>query len=42
LFRVRLPMVAIDPPRIIERRQTERRGFPAALVRSTLPQGSHT
>jgi len=42
LFRVRLPMVAADPPRIIERRQTERRRFPAALVRSSLPQGSHT
>lgn len=46
LFRVRLPMVPADPPRIgdppriIERRQMERRQFPAALVRST--QGSHT
>jgi signal transduction histidine kinase len=37
LFRVRLPMVAADPPKVIERRQMERRRFQAAPVRSTLP-----
>jgi signal transduction histidine kinase len=42
LFQVRLPIVAAEPPRIIERRQMERRRFPPSLVRSSVPQGSHT
>ena len=37
LFRVRLPIVAAEPPRIIERRKMERRRFPAAVGRSTVP-----
>ena len=31
LFQVRLPMVAAEPPRIIERRHMERRRFPASV-----------
>jgi len=42
LFQVRLPIVAAEPPRIIERRQMERRRFPASVVPSTVPQGSYT
>ncbi len=42
LFQVRLPIVAAEPPRIIERRQVERRRFPSPLVPPLLPQGSHT
>ena len=42
LFQVRLPIVAAEPPRIIERRHVERRRFPASVVRSTVPQGSYT
>ena len=42
LFQVRLPMVAAEPPRIIERRHAERRRFPASVVGSTVAQDSYT
>jgi signal transduction histidine kinase len=42
LFQVRLPMIAAESPRIIERRHAERRLFPASVVASIVPQGSYT
>jgi signal transduction histidine kinase len=42
LFQVRLPIVAADPPRILERRQVERRRFPAAVVHKGLQERSYT
>ena len=41
-FQVRLPMVAAEEPRIIERRKVERRRFPASVVRPSVPQPSYT
>jgi signal transduction histidine kinase len=41
-FQVRLPMVAAEEPRIIERRKVERRRFPTSVVRPTVPQASYT
>ena len=42
LFQVRLPIVAADPPRILERRQVERRRVPAAVVHNAVQHGSYT
>ena len=42
LFQVRLPIVAAEPPRIVERRQVERRRVPVTVVHNPVQHGSYT
>jgi len=41
-FQVKLPIVAAEPPRIVERRQVERRRVPVTVVHNPVQHGSYT